>query len=106
MTLKSTATPSQSGPRGNDIEEILNIHQSSRNEASPSDSFESYQDTRWEGGLTSLQSYSRRILQPQPIGLWRVEVKVGEQTLAEINIHSQKNQLNYSMYMDDIKISA
>ena len=52
-TLSGAITPGQSGPGSDGNKGVLHIPQSSSiTEASPSDSFASYQDIRWWGGLT------------------------------------------------------
>ena len=59
----------QSGPGSDGNERVLRIPQSSSTAGiSPSDCLVSYQDTRWGGGLTSLQRGSQCILQPQMTG--------------------------------------
>ena len=62
-TLSGASTPGQFGPRCDGSERVIRVPQSIT-EASPSDCFVSYQDTRWES-LTPLQRWSQYILSPQ-----------------------------------------
>ena len=68
MTLSSVTVPGQSETGSDDNEGALRIPQSSSITGTlSSDCLVSYQDTRSEG-LTTLQKWSRCILQPQPTG--------------------------------------
>ena len=70
-TLTSTTRPGQREPGGIDKKnpKKLNISQSSRTRASPSDGLVSYPRHHLGAGLTLLQKCSWCILQPQPTGL-------------------------------------
>ena len=63
-TQTDTAIPSQSGSGSSGNEGALHFPESFRTGASPSSCF-----VLVSGGLTSLQSYSQRILLPQSTGL-------------------------------------
>ena len=67
--LSGATTLGQSWPRSDGNEAMFCIPQSSSIIGiSPSDCLVSYQDTRWEEGLTPQQSGSRYILQPHLTG--------------------------------------
>ena len=65
VTLSGTTTLSNCGPGSNGSEGVICIPQSSRTEASPSDSLVLYPGHWLRGGLTPLQRCSLCILKPQ-----------------------------------------
>ena len=71
-TLSGLTTLSQSGPESNSNEEVLQISQSSRTWASPSDGLVSDPRHSSRGDHTSLPRYSWHILQLQPTELFLI----------------------------------